>query len=253
MTAIKNWWRGFEERHTGLAQFLMFFVFSNAVTVLQFVLMPALRGWFSSTDLVNTDFQVLPVGSNVDGSQYFMFDYPAGEISDGGGGGLAYFLAVQITLAVAQIINFFLQRNITFKSNTSAWVAAAWYFLAYVIITFVAAAAQGFYKEPVYSFFMDTLGWGATGETVADVTTMIINAAISFWVFFPIFKVIFKRVPEDEVAGPAGAGQVTDASVATAADGPVATTPAGDADASSRVGSQDAGSTASPTDGPAGR
>jgi hypothetical protein len=24
---------------------------------------------------------------------------------------------------------------------------------------------------------------------------MIINAAISFWVFFPIFKVIFKQVP----------------------------------------------------------
>lgn len=27
---------------------------------------------------------------------------------------------------------------------------------------------------------------------------MIINAAISFWVFFPIFKVIFKQVPEED-------------------------------------------------------
>ena len=26
---------------------------------------------------------------------------------------------------------------------------------------------------------------------------MIINSAISFWVFYPIFKVIFKQVPED--------------------------------------------------------
>ncbi|MFV0634269.1 hypothetical protein [Demequina sp.] len=195
--AIASWWKRFEERHTGTAQFLMFFVFSNAVTVLQLVLMPVLRDWFANTSLVTTDFQVLPVGSNVDGSQYFMFDYPAGEISDGGGGGLAYFLAVQITLAVAQIINFFLQRNITFKSNTSPWIAAMWYFIAYVVITFVAAAAQGFYKEPVYSFFMDTLGWGASGETTADVVTMIINSAISFWVFFPIFKIIFKRVPDE--------------------------------------------------------
>ncbi|MFV0534026.1 MAG: hypothetical protein ACK5MR_10275, partial [Cumulibacter sp.] len=126
-------------------------------------------------------------------------------------------------------------------------VAAAWYFLAYVIITFVAAAAQGFYKEPVYSFFMDTLDWGSTGETVADVTTMVINAAISFWVFFPIFKIIFKRVPEDELesgeASPAGAGQVTDASI-------VGHT----ADASS-VGDEDAtaATAASPDSGPEGR
>ena len=38
---------------------------------------------------------------------------------------------------------------------------------------------------------------GRTGGTVADVITMIINSALSFWVFFPIFKVIFKRVPDE--------------------------------------------------------
>ena len=37
---------------------------------------------------------------------------------------------------------------------------------------------------------------GGVGVTVADVVTMIINCAISFWVFFPIFKVIFKQEPE---------------------------------------------------------
>ena len=41
---------------------------------------------------------------------------------------------------------------------------------------------------------------GAGGETVADVITMIINTAISFWVFFPIFKVIFKQEPSKEDA-----------------------------------------------------
>ncbi len=91
---IVRMWRDFEAKRPGTAQFLMFAVFSNAVTVLQFVLMPALRAWFNSTDLVNQSLQLFPVGANVDGSQYFMFDFPAGEISDGGGGGLAYFLAV---------------------------------------------------------------------------------------------------------------------------------------------------------------
>ena len=226
--AAKRMWERFVERRPGTAQFLMFFVFSNAVTVLQLALMPLLRGWFNQTGLVDTGFERFPVGENVDGSQYFIFDYPAGELPEGGGG-LAYFLAVQITLAIAQIINFFLQRNITFKSNTSPWIAAMWYFIAYVVITFVAAAAQGFYKAPLYDFFIDTLDWGSTGETVADVLSMVIYAAISFWVFFPIFKVIFKRVPEDvdgeadgteagaaattvdSATGPEGSGSTADA------------------------------------------
>ena len=161
--AIRRKWDEFTEKRPGFAQFLMFFVFSNAVTVLQLALMPLFRAWFNTTSLLETTFQVLPVGSNVDGSQYFMFDYPAGELP-AGGGGLAYFLAVQITLAIAQVINFFLQRNITFKSNTSPWRAAMWYFIAYVVITFIAAAAQGFYKAPLYDFFIDTLGWGSTAR-----------------------------------------------------------------------------------------
>lgn len=197
LTRIKGAWARFVERRPGLAQFLLFTVFSQAVTILQLALMPLFRAWFNNTSLLDTSFQVLPIGSGVDGGQYFMFDYPAGALPEGGGG-LAYFLAVQITLAIAQIINFFLQRNVTFKSNTSPWIAAMWYFIAYVAITFIAAAAQGFYKAPVYDFFIETLDWGQTGETTADVLTMIIYAMISFWVFFPIFKVIFKRVPEQE-------------------------------------------------------
>jgi len=104
---------------------------------------------------------------------------------------------VQITIAIAQVINFFAQRSITFRANNSVWKAAMWYFIAYVLITIFAAAAQGFYKVPIYNLFIDTWGMGSTGETIADVITMIINSAIAFWVFFPIFKVIFKQVPEE--------------------------------------------------------
>lgn len=197
---IREAWSSFYERRPAVAQFVMFFLLSNGVTVLQLVLMPVFRAWFGGTSLVDTDFQVLPVGSNVDGSQFFVFDYPAGALPDGGGG-LAYFLAVEITLAIAQVINFFLQRNVTFRSNSSVGKAALWYVVAYVVITFVAAAAQGFYKAPIYRLLITTWGWGATGETIADVVTMIINSAISFWVFFPIFRVIFKRTPEPAPAG----------------------------------------------------
>lgn len=194
---LVRWWRRFAENHVTLSQFLVFFVLSNVITVLQLTLMPLAKWVFGFTPLVDQAFQVGAIGSNVDGSQYYVFDYAAGALSQGGGG-LAYFLAVQITILIAQVINFFAQRSVTFKSNSSIWRAAFWYAIAYVIITLVAAAAQGFYKTPIYGLLMDSWGLGGLGETLADVITMIINAAISFWVFFPIFKVIFKQVPEED-------------------------------------------------------
>lgn len=189
-------WKGFKTNHPNIAQFLVFFLLSNGVTVLQMVLMPVLKEAFEQTALIHTNFQVFQVGRNFDGSLYYIFDYAAGPLAKGGGGGLAYFLAVQVTLAVAQVINFFAQRNITFKSNGNIWMSAFWYLVAYIVITFGAAAAQGVYKAPIYNLLINTLGWGSLGETVADFITMIIYAAISFWVFFPIFKIIFKQHPE---------------------------------------------------------
>ncbi len=195
LTRLRGAWRRFADKRPGTAQFVVFFALSNGITVLQLALMPLFKTWFGHTALVDTAFQVLPIGANVDGSQFFIFDYAAGALPQGGGG-LAYFLAVQITLLIAQVINFFAQRSVTFRSNSSIWRAAGWYLVAYVIITFAAAALQGVYKAPIYDLLMTTWGWGELGGTIADFVTMIINSALSFWVFFPIFKVIFKREPE---------------------------------------------------------
>ena len=102
----KNLWLKYKEKNPGIAQFLVFFLLSNGITALQMILMPLLKSAFALTDLVNTNFQVLQVGHNFDGSAYYVFNYAAGSLSEGGGGGLAYFLAVQIAMAITQIINF---------------------------------------------------------------------------------------------------------------------------------------------------
>lgn len=189
-------WNNYTEKHPNIAQFLMFFLLSNSVTVLQIIIMPLFKSLLGNTSLVDTSFQVLQLGNNFDGSVYYVFDYAAGALSAGGGGGLAYFLAVQTSITIAQIINFFAQRNITFKSNSNIWQAAFWYVIAYIIISLGAAAAQGLYKAPIYNLLMNTWEKGSAGETTADVISMIINSAISFWVFFPIFKIIFKQKPD---------------------------------------------------------
>lgn len=193
-------WRDFAEGRPAVAELVVFTLISQGMTVLQLALMPVFKWVFTLTPLVDTTFQVLGVNENADGSTFFVFDYPAGALPLGGGG-LAYFLAVQLTLLIAQVINFFLQRTVTFKSTSNVWRAAAWYAVAYVIITVVAAWLQGFYKDPIYRSMIER--WGTTGETGADVVTMIINALISFVVFFPILKIIFRRAPAD---GPGVAG-----------------------------------------------
>lgn len=186
-------WDDFKEKHPGITEFLVFFMLSNGITLIQMILMPLLKKYLSNTALVNINFQVLQIGNNFNNSPYYIFDYAAGSISSGGGGGIAYFFAVQITLLIAQIINFFAQRNITFKSNGNILRAAVWYLVAYIGITFAAAALQGFYKAPIYDLFINTFDMGEKGETIADLISMIINCAISFWVYFPILKVIFKK------------------------------------------------------------
>ena len=197
MQAPKRWWSAFEDKHTTAAQFIAFFILSDGITVLQLVLMPVFKWLFVHMSLSDIPVQFLPVGVS-HGHTVYLFDYPAGVLQFGGGGGLAYFLAVEITLLIAQVINFFAQRNVTFKSNSSVGKAAFWYAIAYVVITIAAAALQVLYKDPIYAWSIDKMG--LTGETFADVVTMIINAAISFWVFFPIFKVIFKKEAAEEDA-----------------------------------------------------
>ncbi|MCA5010459.1 hypothetical protein HP393_18450, partial [Clostridioides difficile] len=126
LSRIKAGWMTFADNHPTLAQFLIFFLVSNGVTVLQMILMPVFRNIFGMTSLVDTNFQIWHVGSNLDGTPYYIFNYGAGALSAGGGGGIAYFLAVEITMGIAQVINFFLQRNVTFKANNSAAKAALW-------------------------------------------------------------------------------------------------------------------------------
>jgi hypothetical protein len=194
--AIGRRWAAFEEARPTLAQLTLFVVMNVGVTLFQLVLMPALKALFGLTSLVAVPFQALPLSEMGEGTPFYIFDYAAGPLPEGGGG-LAYFLAVQLTLAAAQVINFFLQRNVTFKSNSDPWRAAFWYAIAYVVITFGAAALQSVYKAPVYELLITTWGLGASGEAIADMATMLINALISCAVFFPIFKVIFRREPEN--------------------------------------------------------
>lgn len=200
-----NLWNAFAHRFPRLSQFIAFLMVSNGVTIIQIILQDLLLIILNQAGLANITFQLWAIpgascvnisGSNIAYTQYFIFDYFKGTldstvIRDGvtmaGGGGLAYFLSVQLSGAVAQVLNFFAQRKVTFKSHANPWWAAAWYTLAYFAIMIISSAAQGLYKAPIYQFFVSH----NLGTFLPNLITMIIYCAISFWVFFPIFKFIF--------------------------------------------------------------
>ena len=54
MQALSRWWKNFETKHTTVAQFIVFFVLSNGITVLQLILMPAFKAVFAAHSLVDT-------------------------------------------------------------------------------------------------------------------------------------------------------------------------------------------------------
>ncbi len=195
-----------------ITQFFVFFMLSNGVTVYQMVLTLILQNVLKGTNLVDIAIRFLgPIGRNFNGTNYYLFDYYAGQTNelvqvDGmsvyGKGGLAFFLAFLVPLATAQIINFFVQRRITFKSRTNPWIAAAWYFVAWVLITLISNILLGLYQGPLYTLLVNTWGWGDVGENIAGLVVTFIQSCISFWVFFPIFKIIFKNYGQkDEVSG----------------------------------------------------
>ncbi|MCI6556773.1 hypothetical protein [Schaalia hyovaginalis] len=85
MNAFTRWWKNFSEEHETASQFIVFFILSNGVTVLQLILMPAFKWAFGKTAMVDTAFQFLPIGVS-DGQTVHLFDYAVGAIQDGGGG-----------------------------------------------------------------------------------------------------------------------------------------------------------------------
>jgi hypothetical protein len=205
-----NVWNAFAHRFPGLAQFIAFLMVSNGITIIQIILQNIFLPVMNASGLADITFQLWAIpgascvniyNNSVYYTQYYVFDYYKGAldstvIRDGylmaGGGGLAYFLSVQVTGAIAQVLNFFAQRKVTFKSHGNVWWAAFWYMIAYFVIMIVSSAVQGLYKAPIYQFFISN----NLGTFLPNLITMIIYCAISFWIFYPIFKFIF---PSDEV------------------------------------------------------
>ena len=194
MSGIKKWWNDFATKHPKASKWMreggLFFLFSNLVTVVQYIIyafLPNLLG----IELAGTQWSWPAIPVSLFGIEFtwnalgydVLYD-AAGNVVIGGG--LGYFIAMLVGSFLAQVINFPLQRNITFRSKGNPWYQAMWYFLAWVVITFIVNSINCVWVA-VASQLLDN--W------IYNIGTTFMMGGISMVIFFFVFKIIF---PEGE-------------------------------------------------------
>jgi len=194
MEAIKNFWNNFVDTHPKAAKWVreggLFILFSNLVTVVQYIIyafLPNLLGlelagtawsWPAiPVSLFGIDFTWNALG-------YDVLYNAAGEVIIGGG--LGYLIAMLVGSFLAQVINFPLQRNITFRSKGNPWYQAMWYFIAWVVITFIVNSINCVWVAVASQLLPNWL---------YNIGTTVMMGGISMVIFFFVFKIIF---PEGE-------------------------------------------------------
>lgn len=178
--SFEGWWEAKPMRKT-IWQFLKMFIISNGVTIFQYLFMTFTVPLFKLFG-VTTDPLVIPA---VD-ITLFNVSYQWGIIGEFAGEGFASWCATTTAVALAQVINFPLQRNISFKSKGNIPWQIMWYAIGWVAITLIMGAINNLWM-PLADQLMP--------PAVYNILKTVVIGGISIVVFFPIFKIIF---PEGE-------------------------------------------------------
>lgn len=205
-----SWWYGKSSKYPRvtklLYQLLFFILFSQGVTLFQFVLflfLPHLFGqglaetaWFFPSAIeLGRVVHTPPSGATwTEWTQVFNFyllGKPLSYSADGSGaiiigGGLGYFYSFLIATFLAQCINFPLQRNITFKSHGNPYWQAMWYFIGWILIQPFCDMLGSLWKP---------LAMGVLGFTLPSILVLILDTivmgGVAMAIFFFVFLIIF--------------------------------------------------------------
>ncbi|MDO5349145.1 MAG: polysaccharide biosynthesis protein GtrA [Lachnospiraceae bacterium] len=155
MTGIRTWMKS----HPNLWEFILFNVLSNVATVVNFVVV-----WLC-TGFVFRSFSQTPF-------RFLIFNYTNVEQDLGLGGFLSFLTAT----ALAQAVNFFVQKNFVFRSNAAFSQAVPKYICLAVLLVIGSAAL------PAYSqSFFGKLGLPqAVTPTLANVVNIVVQVAVSY-------------------------------------------------------------------------
>ena len=161
MDNIKKW----IDDHPTLWEFIKFNILSNCATVTNFVVM-----WIC-TGFIFKSFSSQPF-------RFFIFNYTTPESLM-----LCGFLSFLVATAAAQTVNFFVQKNLVFKSNADFGAAVPKFIILAVVLVILSAAL------PAYSqaLFVNIGVPSGLAPTLANIVNILMQVIISyptmkFWV-----------------------------------------------------------------------
>ncbi len=179
-----NFWSRFEERSPKAAQWIreggLFIIISNLITVFKYLILQFLPKLFVGLPLIDFGFPGVDVTLFGVTFKWYIIGYGANQ------GGLPYFCAYMIAMFIGEVINFFLQRNVTFRSKGNLAVQGLVYLIAFCVVTcvvnsincaWIAVAAD----NPVFSI----------PDFIYNILTVVLNGGVSMVVFFFVNKWIF--------------------------------------------------------------
>ena len=158
--SFKTW----TEEHKTLWQFIKFNVLSNISTITRFVCT-----WVGTAIFIAGMGLTSPF-------RFLIFDYTAPNSN--GVGGFITFLVAEV---LAQVVNYFVQMKLVFKSDAAASESAPKYAVLAVLIVVVNLILPGH----VTNFCMGTLGMDAG---LAGTIASVVNTVLAVVVSFPLLK-----------------------------------------------------------------
>lgn len=162
MGGIKKW----IAKHPDLWEFILFNILSNCATVTNFAAM-----WLC-TGFVFTSLSTQPF-------QFFIFNY-TNVASDLGLGG---FLSFLVATALAQTVNFFVQKNLVFKSNAQFSKSVPKYILLAVVLVIISAALPA-YSQALFVSLGVAQSFAPTLANIVNILVQVVLSypAMKFWI-----------------------------------------------------------------------
>lgn len=183
---IKQAWWKFVDKHPKLSKWIheggFFIIISNLITLFKYLILTFLPAAFAF--MGNRDFGFPGIDVTMFGEtfKWYIIGYSADQ------GGLAYFTAYMIAMVIGEVINFFLQRKYTYRSNGNIYIQGAWYLFAFCIVTCVVNSINCIWIAVADNY---VTGW------LYNIATTILNGGVSMVVFFFVNKIVFKDSPKN--------------------------------------------------------
>lgn len=178
-----NLWNTFAQKHPAAAKWVreggLFVIVSNLITVFKYLLLQFLPAAFAGLPLVDFGWPGIPLTLFGETFQWNILGYDVAH------GGLPYFCAYMVAMAVGEIINFPIQKLVVFQNREKGAALArqiAWYIVAFCLITCIV--------NSINCIWVAVAGL-LVPDFIYNIGTTVLNGGISMVIFFFVNKIIF--------------------------------------------------------------